>query len=141
MAVYARNIKRVSLPDDPTEPDRKATEKEVTLFRSLAGELVWIGCGVLPQAAAVGSLLQQQVSHLRVSHIRRANNILGEIQRLRSVILYPPPPAPVVEAKVTTFSDAAFNISPQRSYGQSGLVFRLQCKTRDGDGSLFYLLD
>ena len=40
MTSYAQEIKPVPLHDDPADPDREATEEEITLFRALAGELV-----------------------------------------------------------------------------------------------------
>ena len=51
----------------------RATPKEIAMFREVAGELVWLGGGALPQAAYVGSYMQQCVPYLKIEHIIQAN--------------------------------------------------------------------
>ena len=38
-----------------------ATSDDISKFRTIAGQLAWLGCGVLPQAALVGSEMQQRI--------------------------------------------------------------------------------
>ena len=66
----------------------RATPKEIAMFRAVAGELVWLGGGALPQAAYVGSYMQQCVTYLKIEHIIQANGMLKELKDLKAQIVY-----------------------------------------------------
>ena len=51
------------------------------------------------------------------------------------------PQEPLVDARIVTFSDAAFNICSSTSYGQSGFVSGILYRTRSGDERTFHALD
>lgn len=103
-----------------------ATPMELTEYRNRCGIILWLGNGVLPQASFVSSLMQQYVGKLKVGDIRRANEMIKEIRNLSPVICYRRPSQVVTNAEVCLFSDAAFNVTSSRDYGQTGLVAGLR---------------
>ena len=113
------------------QQNEKATDLETTQFRSLAGTLLLSGEGVLPPAAYASSTMQQKLSSLKVGHLVEANDIVRDMKKLKPYILYKRP-TNVTRAIVSTFSDASFNISSLKSYGQTGLVFGIRTLTKDG---------
>lgn len=65
---------------------RRASTMEVKEYRELAGEMIWIGSAALPQAAYVGSSMQQRVPLLKESDLLSARGLLKEMRDLRPVI-------------------------------------------------------
>lgn len=60
-----------------------------------------------------------------------SNEIVREIKKLQPVIVYQQPEN-FLNVILTTFSDASFNMSSLRSYGQNGLISGLRIMCRDG---------
>lgn len=113
------------------QPKDKANEREMTEFRSLAGTLPWLGKGVLPLPAYNSSVLQQKLAFLKAGHLVEANAIVRDIKKLQHAIVFHQPTS-VVNAILNTFSDASFNISSRKSYGQTGLISGLRIMWNDG---------
>lgn len=88
------------------ERESNATVKETAAFRSMSGELVWLGCAALPPAAYVGSCMQQCVPFLKVEPLSQANGILKELNELKSEIRFKKHIGLVHKAAVLSFSDA-----------------------------------
>lgn len=60
MESYASDLKPVFISEESGKQSAScATEDEISAFRSPGGELVWLGCGALPQAALVGLKMQK----------------------------------------------------------------------------------
>ena len=63
--------------------DGVATLEELTRCQELAGQLNFLGHGILPQAGFAASYLQQFVGVLRVSNLVEGNKVLHEITSLK----------------------------------------------------------
>lgn len=140
MVEYMDRISQINIDADRYKKQQlKATDKEIEAYRALAGELVWIGYGTLPQAAVVASYMQQKVPTLTVHDLVEANKTLKELKDLRPVIRYLPHKK---DANITvcTYSDAAFNISPRQSYGQTGVISGIRIET-PGDDPIYHMID
>lgn len=141
MQGYADSIKGMKLSNT-----RKAMTKEVAQpseIRSClqaAGELIWLGCGALPQAAYVASLMQQRMSRLTVSLLIDANKMLHELRNLRAVINFRRLNGKTTAVDIVSFSDASFNLSPNQIYGQTGIVTGLRYRTQN-DATAYNMID
>lgn len=141
MDTYMESIKPLNLPRARRkEAMDKATPQEYKAYRSLAGSIIWAGNGSLPQAAFVGSYMQQIAPRLRVQDLTEANKMLKEIRDLEPRIMFPILKADVERLDVWTFSDASFNIVAGRDYGQTGIVTGIKVRGKDGE-SAFHLVD
>lgn len=74
-----------------------------------------------PQASCIASFMQQRLPRLSVSEIVEINAKLKELRDYQPQITFLAPGAQIVP-KVSSFSDASFNISTAQRYGQSGTV-------------------
>lgn len=109
MKRYVERLKPIPM----SKPRRKqlqdpATESEKKQYRSLAGTLLYLGNGVLPQASYVHimtSVLQQQISALKVRHLVDANDMVSEILQLPTIMFLKP--HKVKNAIMSSFSDAS----------------------------------
>lgn len=141
MTRYMDQIQPIPLDKErKKQREEQASTSEVGVFRTLAGELIWVGCGVLPQATVIGSVMQQSIPRLTVHDLVEANAALKEMKDLRAVIVYPSVSSGVTEKSITTFSDAAFNISSHQAYGQTGVLTGLRMRLRDGS-DVYHLID
>lgn len=112
------------------DQDRRATEREVKLYRRLASELMWFISGTLPQATLAASLLQQELPSPTVRDMCMATSILKEVKSLQSLATF----CKVIEHQnsvVLIYSDAAFNIFKSHCYGQFEVL----------PGALFAIID
>lgn len=144
MESYVHDIRPIHIDSHrETQADMEASDEEVQKYRALAGELVWLGCGVMPQAATIGSLMQQRVPRLQVKDLMSANRELEQLRSMPAVLTFRRPEGNVVAAEVLTFSDASFNISPKISYGQSGIVAGILYTVRDHGRSeeVYHMVD
>ena len=127
----------------PLERDRRKnqesplTPEELKQYRGLAGVLNWAGRAAIPVGCYAASDMQQKLGLVRVKHICSANGMLAEIQKLNPVVLYKHPRKTVTRIFIPSFSDASFNVSPARSYGQSGFVTGI-AYLQEGSNSLEY---
>eukprot|EP00177_Eucheuma_denticulatum_P007832 GFKZ01014258.1.p1 GENE.GFKZ01014258.1~~GFKZ01014258.1.p1 ORF type:complete len:1202 (-),score=97.36 GFKZ01014258.1:1881-5486(-) len=118
--------------------DAIANAKETLMYRSLAGTLLYLGGGSLPQASLVVSLMQQKLGNLRVKHLVEANEMVSELRRLKPILTYKKVLDPT-SVSLFTFSDAAH---PQdRDYGQTGLVIGIVARNITEDRIVFHVLD
>lgn len=139
MTDYAESLQYLELTRDRRKQnDEKATAEEFTAFKSLTGEIMWLGGGVSPQASFVASYLQQRTSDLRVSHLTEANKLLRQLKALPTTLRY---------KKLTTgqgmevysFADASFNIAAGLEYGQTGVIIGL--RTTSTQDNAFHMID
>ena len=139
MEIYMRNIKPILLYESRKRTrDCMATEKEIGWFRSLAGERVWLGCEALPQAAYVASYMHQCVPRLMIEQIVQANGMLKKIKDLKASVKFRAPEHELPDAVVTTFSDAAYNISRTKQYGQTGFVMGMLYMVKEKRSAISY---
>lgn len=140
MRSYMTQLAEINLTRERRKQlDAPASENEITAFRSLAGTLLWLGKGVLPPAAYASSTMQQKISMLKVGHLLEANEIVRDIKKLQPTLLFRRT-GNVTKAMITTFSDASFNITSRKSYGQTGLVLGVRTTMDDGY-EMFHMLD
>lgn len=118
------------------QPNEKATPHEYKDYRSLAGSIIWAGNGAMPQAAYVGSFMQQVAPRLRVSDMTEANKMLKEIKDLNPQIMFRKLNSEIISIDVWTFSDASFNIVAGRDYGQTGIVTGLKIQGKNGESTM-----
>ena len=120
------------------ERDDLGSDAEKKQYRSLAGALLYLGNGVLPQALLVTSMMQQKLPRLTVQGLVIASDMLKELLSLKSWLTYQKP----VHTKsviLSTFSDAAH--PRDRDYGQTGLITGLRVIYKDGLSEIFHLID
>lgn len=122
------------------EANDKATEKEYDDYRSLAGSLMWAGNGALPQASFVASSMQQTAPRLKLHNLTEANKMLKELKDLQPIIRFNKINATIKEIDIWTFSDASFNITSGRDYGQTGIITGIHAKG-DGDNEIYHAID
>ena len=99
--------------DEPLAP------KEVTLFRSQLGALLWL-CVTRPDIVSDVSFLQQEISAPTVGHLRATNGVVKKAKRnadsfgIRFPVLKPP-------LKIAQFTDAS-HATKTTSYAMEGIV-------------------
>lgn len=120
--------------------DEKASKAEILEYRSLAGGMTWAGSGVLPQAAYMGSAMQQRVPQLRVRDLCEANGMLKEMKDLKPILSFPKVCDDVKSIRILSFSDASFNIGGSNQYGQTGIITGLEFLSRN-DERIYHLVD
>lgn len=142
MKRYVERLKPITLTKTRRSQEQEmATEEEKTQYRSLAGTLLYMGNAVMPQASYVTSVLQQQISALRVKHLAQANEMVKELLQLEPVLKYMKP-ANIKNAIVSSFSDASH--PRDRDYGQTGLLCGLrieQDQTYSDTRDIFHMID
>lgn len=127
-----------------SKPRRKqlqepATETEKKQYRSLAGTLLYLGNGILPQASYVTSVLQQQISALMVRHLVDVNSMVCEILHLEPTLMFLKPHK-TTNAIMSSFSDASY--PRDRDYGQTGILCGLRVKEHGTDNrDIFHMID
>ncbi|CAN8068458.1 unnamed protein product [Agarophyton chilense] len=105
------------------ESESRATKEEMDGYHGLKGELIRLGGGILRQAAFTASYLQQKLGLLKVCNIHEANVMLKELGRLQPAVFFRPPPQPIRDTYLETFSNGSFNIcKAQNYYGQTGFI-------------------
>lgn len=141
MEAYMASIKPIPVqPGRRKQPDCRATESEIESYRSLAGAMIWAGSGALPQAAYIGSAMQQQVPSLKVRDICEGNGMLKEMRDLKPIISFPRPSDKVKKVSIRSFSDAAFNITKKSQYGQTGIIIGLEYES-ENDEKVYHIVD
>lgn len=86
----------------------------------------------MPQAAYSASYMYQRTPQIKLEDLIDANSFLKELMDFISTLCFPKLPDNGTEVEVVSFSDASFNISSSRSYGKTGLITRLQFKSKNG---------
>lgn len=140
MIRYMERLKPITLSRQRRRQHHEpASDTEKRQYRSLAGTLLYLGNGVMPQASYVTSVLQQQISALKVRHLVDANNMLGEILQLDPTLTFLKPHN-VNNALISSFSDASH--PRDRDYGQSGVLsgIRIQCDNYEAH-DIFHMVD
>ena len=123
------------------EQEDSLTQSELTQYRGLAGMLNWAGRAAVPVACFVASDMQQKLASVRVKHLCSANGMLAELKKLTPKIWFSSPAKKVTESFVASFSDASFNTSSSRSYGQSGFISGIAFRQQDSDSLEYHVCD
>lgn len=115
----------------------KATVRETQDYRALAGTLLYLGNGVMPQASLVVSIMQQKIGNLKVEHLIDANIMVAELMKLGSKIIYRKVSNPT-DVCLFTLSDAAH--PRNRDYGQIGILTGILAKSGHFSMDVFHLI-
>lgn len=107
----------------------------------MAGALLFIGCGALPQAVYFGTLMQQSIPLFTVIQMTEANKAPKELQNIRYVLMYRYPQGMATKGKFVSFSDSTFKESASQTYEQTGYVRGIQLRTKVGDATTHRVLD
>lgn len=142
MAKYLLRVKPIELSRTRRkEQAERATQTEVSMLKSLAGVVNFLGSGALPQATYIASWMQQCTTQLTVEHLVETNNCVRELLKLDPIITFNRVCGhKVLSSYVCTFADAAFNVAKTRSYGQTGLITGLLTNIEDG-GAIYHIVD
>lgn len=142
MEAYMGEVKYIDIsPERKKHRLDKTTDAEKAAFRSMAGEFVWAGSGTLPPASFIGSWMQQRVPRLTVEDLIQANGMLKEMRDMRAEVIYRSPKARIQRVVVTSFSDAAFNITNSTQYGQTGIVCGIRFVTDGVGNDVYHIID
>lgn len=117
----------------------KATPRELSEYRSLAGIYVFLGQTILPQAAFIASKMLQKLVDLRLGDIYEVNRMLDDLKMDTHAISYNAPKEPV-KVTTTTFFDASHG-SLDDTYGQTGTIPGLSIIHSSGHLDLFHCID
>ena len=141
MNEYVAGIEPVQLSKNRlADVHSKATKHEADVFRTMAGELVWLGSGVYPYAAYLGSTMQRQLPLLKVHDIEDANRALRKMKKMNMEIRFAKPWYATESMEVATFSDASFNINERQTYGQTGYIVGIRFRGEE-DARCYHLID
>lgn len=110
------------------------------MFRKLAGRQIWLDTGILPQALLIGYIMQRCMPTIKVEYLLEGNQMLKEIKLLTAAVYFKPSDEKIRIIGIKTFSDAPFNISTARTYGQSGTVSVLSSLTDEGR-EVYHIID
>ena len=115
-----------------------ASDEETTSYRALAGTLLYLGNGVMPQASLVVSIMQQRIGNLKVQHLIDANEMLRDLLKLKPWITFRHP-RNTNQVTYCTFSDASH--PNDRDYGQTGIISGLRITNKINDRTIFHPVD
>lgn len=121
----------------PRRPSDSYKDKK---YCKLAGELIWMGCVVLPQPSLASSILQQQLPRFNVEGILESNRTLKELRELKTEICYIAPHSGS-SPTLYKFSDACFNISSAQSYSQSEVLNGSHFRTINEQPPIYHIID
>lgn len=135
---YLQRIFSIPISKIRNKERRKlAYDSEIRDYRSLAGTLIYLGSGILPEAAYVTSTMQQKLPRLTIQDLLDANAMVKELLTLPPYITYPRPFG-VHDVIISTFSDAWHRY--ESCYAQAGVISGLKIVLRDSP-DIFYLID
>lgn len=141
MSDYLNSIKPLEITRSRRkESDLRTTEKEYDAYRSLEGTIIWGGNGTLPQASFLASNMQQTAPKLKVSDVIEANKMLKELKDMQPTINLNKMKMYMNKVEVWTFSDASFNITSGREYGQTGIITGIHARS-DEEEKTFHIID
>lgn len=118
--------------------DMHANSEETKSYRALAGTLLYLGNGVLPQASLVVSLMQQCIANLKVQHLIDANEMLKDLLKLKPWITFRRP-SNTEQVTYCTFSDASH--PNDRDYGQTGIIAGFRITNELDSRTIFHPID
>lgn len=115
-----------------------ATAQEERKYRALAGTLLYLGNGFLPQAALVTSIMQQRLGRLKVEYLMDANVMTKELVELKPIVTYIcPTNTPYIF--LSTFTDASH--PKDRDYGQTEMITGFRIGENAGQKEYFHAID
>lgn len=138
MKRYLERRKPIALSKERSKERKPLAKKlEIHKCRNFAGTLMYLGGGVLLQAAWVTSLMQQRLPRLEAQHVIDANMMVKELLVVLPYITYVKPRG-VENVTTSTFSDVSHcNTS---SYDQTGLISGFLI-TQGSGPELYHLFD
>lgn len=117
MIRYSEGLKQVPISRTRRkEQNESCTEIEVKAYRTLAGTLIYLGNGTLPQASFVTSIMQKRQPRLIVIDLVDVNAMVQKVLQL-SLTIYFPAVTDATFVEYPTFSDASHLTA--RDYGQT----------------------
>lgn len=84
--------------------------------------------------------MQQSAPRLRVQDLTASNKIIKEFKNLQPIINFNNLKGNTKQAEIWTYSDASFNISSGRDYGQTGIITGILIKNYN-DETAFHVID
>ena len=137
MEEYMTKITKIDINRERRKQyDDVASPEELTRYQELAGQLNFLGHGILPQAGFAASYLQQFLGFLRVSHLVEGNKVLHEITSLKPKIKYIRPSSLTGMPRYLCFSDAS---QGSNWYGQMGYLSGMHLSA--GGEHIYHLVD
>lgn len=85
--------------------------------------------------------MQQRIPNLIVDNITDINRVLLELRDLPPIIIFKPPLGQMHTVEVVTFSDTAFNVSPNQLYGPTDLINGISFRTVPVDATTYHLMN
>ena len=85
--------------------------------------------------------MQQKLDNVRVRNLCSANGMLAELLKLPCTVLFKAPNKPLVDAFIASFTDAAFNTSASKTYGQNGFVTGIAFRQEGSEENSFHVCD
>lgn len=120
MEAYLRSVSFIgTTPARRKFREMSATDRETHGYRTPSGEMVWPGSAVMLQAAFFALSMQQKIPGLTVEHLVNYSAMLKSLMAFQAKIRYRTRTT-TRDVDVITSSDAAFNVSKNASYGQTG---------------------
>lgn len=139
MDTYWNRIKPITMSRTRRKmQDSPACASEILQYRSLAGTLLYLGNGVLPQASLVVSLMQQRISGLSVKSLSEANDMLAELRKLKPNIYFRRVDNST-NVSLCSFSDAAH--PRDRDYRLTGFFTGILIRNGIHGRDVFHLID
>lgn len=99
------------------------------------------GSSAITHASYIGSWMKQKDPRLTVEDIVQANGILKETKQMSASITFRPPPISIYRVVITSFSDAAFNVTQSPIYGQTGIVNGIRYVTKVEEHDIYHIID
>lgn len=134
MKTYLDRLKQINLSRSRRNmATDKATRDDEKEYRSLAGTLLYLGNGLLPQAALATSIMQQRLGGLSVAHLVDANTMLSELLNRNPYVMVQNPKHSIA-ALLSTFTDEAH--PKGLDCVQTGMITGLGISTTEGSSIL-----
>lgn len=94
MEHYLNAISALTVTEDRKgNRDMRATEREIEAYRGLSKELVWLGCGFMPQASFIRSFMQHKLPRLMVADMIETKCMVKVLKEQKAAIMFTPPPS------------------------------------------------
>jgi hypothetical protein len=132
---HSKRLNITLSPERRKEVDLFASPAERTALQQLAGTLNFLGHAFLSPACYFASFLQQQLAHLRVSHLFQANTLSKALLHLEPILHFPCSPVTRRDIRILAWSDAAHG----STYGQSGYLGGIRLSADHHTTSVFHL--
>lgn len=118
-----------------------ASDAKLKVYRSLPGQRLCLGCGMLAQELLIASRMQQKLPRILDQDICKDKNNLKEMKDLQPMIVFRNLDERIWPLFISTLIEAAFNISSQSEYRQTGVLIGIEYESSEEVSSSFYCID